>query len=187
MDGLPAIRRCCHAIPVPTGTAICSCWPARHFDTASSRCLSWPKAARSVRAACPAYTRNNNWIFSAIGQTIAHMHNVHHLAGACRLRPAMPGISTASGLNLTWGRFETSPFSMAPAGLVLQARDKAMKALSEHERSARNFGIIYADLVRETCSSMTAVRIIDFDDCGHGWHMYDGHRALQNRRRRSIR
>ncbi|TGW07237.1 aminoglycoside phosphotransferase, partial [Mesorhizobium sp. M2D.F.Ca.ET.145.01.1.1] len=88
------------------------------------------------------------------------------------------------GAAPNWGRFETSPFlDDARRDLVFEARKKAVKALAEHERSARNFGIIHADLVRENVLIHdSGVRIIDFDDCGFGWHMYDLAVALyQNR------
>jgi Ser/Thr protein kinase RdoA (MazF antagonist) len=154
-------------------------------------CLSWLEGgAVGARGVPLVYTPDQAiQIFTAIGRTIAHMHNV----SAAWTPP--PGFARHAwdfdgffGANPTWGRFETSPFLDGPRReLVLQARDKAVKALSAHERSARNFGIIHADLVRENVLIHDgAVRIIDFDDCGHGWHMYDLAVALYQNREEAI-
>ncbi|ESX60700.1 aminoglycoside phosphotransferase [Mesorhizobium sp. LSHC422A00] len=154
-------------------------------------CLSWLEGrAVGARGVPLVYTPDQSvQIFTAIGRTIAHMHNVTASwtppAGFARHAWDFGGFF---GANPVWGRFETSPFLDGPRrALVLQARDKAVKALSEHERSARNFGIIHADLVRENVLIHdSAVRIIDFDDCGHGWHMYDLAVALYQNREEAI-
>lgn len=165
-------------VPVDTGTSA----PPRQVD-----CLSWLEGrAVGARGVPLDYTPEQaRQVFTAIGRTIAHMHNVTAAwtppAGFTRHAWDFDGFF---GPAPTWGRFETSPFlDGLRRELVFQARDKAVKALSEHERSARNFGIIHADLVRENVLVHEgAIRIIDFDDCGYGWHMYDLAVALyQNR------
>jgi Ser/Thr protein kinase RdoA (MazF antagonist) len=154
-------------------------------------CLSWLEGrAVGARGVPLDYTPEQaKRIFTAIGRTIAHMHNVTAAwtppAGFARHAWDFDGFF---GQNPTWGRFETSPFLDNPRReLVFQARNKAVKALLEHERSARNFGIIHADLVRENVLIHDgAVRIIDFDDCGYGWHMYDLAVALYQNREEAI-
>lgn len=57
-----------------------------------------------------------------------------------------------------------------------------MVELSAYEKSARNFGMIHADLVRENILLGDDIHVLDFDDAGFGWHMYDIAVALyQNR------
>lgn len=154
-------------------------------------CLSWLEGrAVGARGVPLAYTNEQaRQVFTAIGRSIAHMHNVSASwtppAGFARHAWDFDGFF---GSNPTWGRFETSPFLDGPRReLVLQARDMAVKALSEHERSARNFGLIHSDLVRENVLIHEGtVRIIDFDDCGHGWHMYDLAVALYQNREEAI-
>ncbi|TPM35698.1 phosphotransferase [Mesorhizobium sp. B2-3-4] len=150
-------------------------------------CLSWLEGrAVGARGVPFGYTPGQlRQIFAAMGRTIAHMHNVTTgwtpPAGFTRHAWNFDGFFGAAP---NWGPFETSPFlDETRLALVLQARDKAMKALAGHERSARNFGIIHADLVRENVMIHDgAIRIIDFDDCGYGWHIYDLAVALyQNR------
>ncbi|MFD2054055.1 phosphotransferase enzyme family protein [Mesorhizobium calcicola] len=165
-------------VPVGTGTSA----PPRQVD-----CLSWLEGrAVGARGVPLDYTPEQaTRVFTAIGRTIAHMHNVAAAwtppAGFTRHAWDFDGFF---GPNPTWGRFETSPFlDGSRRALVFQAREKAMMALSGHERSTRNFGIIHADLVRENVLVHEGgIRIIDFDDCGYGWHMYDLAVALyQNR------
>ncbi|MEO5758143.1 MAG: phosphotransferase [Mesorhizobium sp.] len=150
-------------------------------------CLSWLEGrtvgARGVPLGhTPEQARE---IFTALGQTIARMHNATaswpQPAGFARHAWDFDGFF---GPNPTWGRFQSSPFlDGSRRELVYQAHERAVKALSRHERSARNFGLIHADLVRENVLIHDgAIRIIDFDDCGFGWHMYDLAVALyQNR------
>ncbi|RWC44086.1 MAG: aminoglycoside phosphotransferase [Mesorhizobium sp.] len=154
-------------------------------------CLSWLEGrAVGARGVPLDYTPEQaRQVFTAIGRTIAHMHNVTSAwappAGFTRHAWDFDGFF---GANPNWGRFETSPFlDGARRELVFQAREKAVKALSEHECSARNFGIIHADLVRENVLVHEgAIRIIDFDDCGYGWHMYDLAVALYQNREEAI-
>ncbi|UVK42856.1 phosphotransferase [Mesorhizobium sp. AR07] len=154
-------------------------------------CLSWLEGrAVGARGVPLDYTPEQaRQVFTAIGRTIAHMHTITAAwtppAGFARHAWDFDGFFGPSPI---WGRFETSPFLDAPRlDLVLQAREKAVKALSEHERSARNFGIIHADLVRENVLIRNgAIRIIDFDDCGYGWHLYDLAVALYQNREEPI-
>ncbi|TPN34725.1 aminoglycoside phosphotransferase [Mesorhizobium sp. B2-3-3] len=180
-------------VATPSPVATLSGEPFVLVDTAASTqprqadCLSWlegrPVGARGVPLDySPEQAKR---IFTAIGRNIAHMHTITIAwappTGFVRRAWDFDGFF---GPNPIWGRFETSPFlDPSRRELVLQAREKAVKALSNHERSARNFGLIHADLVRENVLiHEDAVRIIDFDDCGHGWHMYDLAVALyQNR------
>ena len=159
-------------VPVGLGTST-----PRQVD-----CLSWLEGcAVGARGVPLGYTPlRARDVFTAIGRTIARMHN----AAAGWAPP--PGFARHAwdfdgffGANPTWGRFETCPFlDDANRELVHRAHHKAVEALSRHERSARNFGLIHADLVRENVLlDGDSIQIIDFDDCGHGWHAYIGIRA----------
>ncbi|QKD00722.1 phosphotransferase enzyme family protein [Mesorhizobium loti] len=179
--------------PVPTqsGDPFVLVRTAASMQPRQADCLSWLEGrAVGARGVPLAYTaEQSKQIFTAIGRAIAHMHNVSVAwtppAGFARHAWDFDGFF---GANPTWGRFETSPFlDGSRRELVLQARDKAVKVLSAYERSTRNFGIIHADLVRENVLIHDgAVRIIDFDDCGHGWHMYDLAVALYQNRDEAI-
>ncbi|WP_322417321.1 phosphotransferase enzyme family protein [Mesorhizobium huakuii] len=174
-------------VPTPAGDLFVLVGTDASGPPRQADCLSWLEGrAVGARGVPLAYTPEQaRQVFTAIGRTIAQMHSISASwtppAGFARHAWDFDGFF---GPSPTWGRFETSPFLDGPRrDLVLRARDKAVKALSQHERSPRNFGIIHADLVRENVLLHNgAVRIIDFDDCGHGWHMYDLAVALyQNR------
>lgn len=154
-------------------------------------CLSWLEGrAVGARGVPLGYSpQRARDVFTAIGRTIARMHN----AAASWAPP--PGFARHAwdfdgffGPNPTWGRFETCPFlDDANRDLVHRAHKKAVEALSRHERSARNFGLIHADLVRENVLlDGETIEIIDFDDCGHGWHVYDLAVALYQNREEAI-
>lgn len=178
-------------VPTPDGDLFVLVSSAVAAQPRQADCLSWLEGrAVGARGVPLAYTPEQaRQVFTAIGRTIAHMHNISvgwtPPAGFARHAWDFDGFF---GANPTWGRFETSPFLDGPRrDLVLQARDKAAKALSAHECSPRNFGIIHADLVRENVLIHDgAVRIIDFDDCGFGWHMYDLAVALYQNREEAI-
>lgn len=168
-------------VPVGIGSA-----PPRQVD-----CLSWLEGrAVGARGVPLGYTaERTTQVFTVIGRTIARMHN----AAAGWTPP--PGFARHAwdfdgffGPKPIWGRFETCPFlDDDNRELVHRAHKKAVAALSRHERSVRNFGLIHADLVRENVLvDGETVEIIDFDDCGHGWHVYDLAVALYQNREEAI-
>ncbi len=168
-------------VPVGLGTST-----PRQVD-----CLSWLEGrAVGARGVPLGYSpQRASDVFTAIGQTIARMHNA-----AVGWTPP-PGFARHAwdfdgffGPNPTWGHFETCPFlDDANRELVHRAHRKAVAALSRHERSARNFGLIHADLVRENVLlDGDTIEIIDFDDCGQGWHAYDLAVALYQNREEAI-
>jgi Ser/Thr protein kinase RdoA (MazF antagonist) len=78
-----------------------------------------------------------------------------------------------------WGPFWDSPALTPPErALLVAARDRARVWLAENGR-AFDYGLIHADAVRENVliAGGTA-RLIDFDDCGWGWRLFDLATAL---------
>jgi Ser/Thr protein kinase RdoA (MazF antagonist) len=82
-----------------------------------------------------------------------------------------------------WGRFwELEALSPAQRRLLLDAREivrtelVAMAASPEH---AAGYGLIHADFVPDNLMvSGGSVRLIDFDDAGYGWHLFEIATAL---------
>lgn len=75
-----------------------------------------------------------------------------------------------------WGRFWEHPL-LAPdeAALLTQARALARERLAQ----AEDFGPIHADLLRENVlRGPSGLALIDFDDGGQGWRLYDLATAL---------
>jgi Ser/Thr protein kinase RdoA (MazF antagonist) len=67
------------------------------------------------------------------------------------------------------------PLSSRERRLVEPARKKLAKVLSRHPKSRKNFGLIHADLHTGNFlfPSPRIPAVIDFDDCGYGYYMYD--------------
>ena len=80
------------------------------------------------------------------------------------------------GENPLWGRFvDLGPLTTKQRELLIRARDKAHQTVLEFGKSEENYGLIHADLMPENImvTDDGDVQVIDFDDSGFGWHMYD--------------
>jgi Ser/Thr protein kinase RdoA (MazF antagonist) len=84
------------------------------------------------------------------------------------------------GANPFWGRFwELEQLTDEQRALLQQARRTARRDLRQYGRHLHNFGMIHADLVPENLLIEGArLRLIDFDDAGFGWHMFELATAL---------
>jgi Ser/Thr protein kinase RdoA (MazF antagonist) len=84
------------------------------------------------------------------------------------------------GANPFWGRFwELDQLSDEQQDLLQQARRLARRDLREYGRHLGNFSMIHADLVPENLLiEGPQLRLIDFDDAGFGWHMFELATAL---------
>ncbi len=113
--------------------------------------------------------------FRAIGGLLARMHDA---TDALDLpdwfeRPRWDSDGLLGEAPL-WGRFWDSPaLTHDEQSLVLRARDAARDKLRQFAVDG-DFGLIHADVLRENVLfSGETVSIIDFDDCGHGFRIYD--------------
>ncbi|HHW50088.1 MAG TPA: phosphotransferase [Pseudoclavibacter sp.] len=91
-------------------------------------------------------------------------------------RPVWDVESTIGGSSL-WGRWEDTPeVHQIPAAVsvLAQAEQRIRRDLDRYGCSPTSFGLIHGDL-RSTNLLVDGdtVRVIDFDDCGTGWFMYD--------------
>jgi Ser/Thr protein kinase RdoA (MazF antagonist) len=83
-----------------------------------------------------------------------------------------------------WGRFwELGALKPAERDLLTRARDRVRSELAAVGASTdrdRRFGLIHADFVPENLllTASGQVKLIDFDDSGYGWHMFDLATAL---------
>ncbi|MCC6008841.1 MAG: phosphotransferase [Rhodobacteraceae bacterium] len=118
----------------------------------------------------------------ALGALVARLHAVtDRLARpAWFTRPAWDA-DAFLGAEPFWGPFWRNPaLSRSEAELLLQARATARQALSELEASGADMGLIHADLLRENVMQRPdgSLALIDFDDCGPGFRLYDLATAL---------
>ena len=114
--------------------------------------------------------------FHTIGVLAARLHNQ-----SSRWRPPPEFTRQAwdaeglVGEQPLWGRFwELAALSEPERALLIRARDRVRGDLSVLERSPRNYGLIHADFAPENLMvDGSRVRLIDFDDAGYGWHLFE--------------
>jgi len=111
------------------------------------------------------------------GALIADLHNATD-AGACPTPFPRPAWDAAALLGEAprLGRFWEAPMlSPEEAEILHAARIKTLDLLP----LARDFGPIHADTLRSNVMvTREGLRLIDFDDCGPGWRLYDLASAL---------
>lgn len=79
------------------------------------------------------------------------------------------------GANPFWGRFwELDLLNTEQRGLLQAARQEARLELRRYGRAQENFGMIHADLIPDNLLIDDGkLQLIDFDDAGFGWHMFE--------------
>lgn len=79
-----------------------------------------------------------------------------------------------------WGRFWELELLTESQRLLLEAaRVRISRELSEYDRSPQRYSLIHADFVLENLMTDNGrLRLIDFDDAGFGWHMFELATAL---------
>ena len=79
------------------------------------------------------------------------------------------------GRNPKWGRWQDAPnISADAAKLMARAQDEIERRLGAFGKAASRYGLIHADMrLANLLASRDQTALIDFDDCGFGWHLYD--------------
>ncbi|HKR87122.1 MAG TPA: phosphotransferase [Phenylobacterium sp.] len=74
-----------------------------------------------------------------------------------------------------WGRFLDLPLLTASQRRLLEtARDRAALDLADYGKAPSRYGLIHADFAPENLlRNERGLVLIDFDDCGYGWHMFE--------------
>lgn len=114
--------------------------------------------------------------FEELGEIAARTHN-HSVAWT---RP--PGferliwnLDTVFGPEAIWGDWRAAP-NVTPEikALLQRCEDLVTTRLTAFGTGPERFGLIHADMrLANLIISDGATRLIDFDDCGLGWFMYD--------------
>jgi Ser/Thr protein kinase RdoA (MazF antagonist) len=83
--------------------------------------------------------------------------------------------NTCIGARARWGTFMTSPWVRLSDRVELQtAARMVMSKLTEYGKDRRVFGLVHADLrPANLLIEGSTTSVIDFDDCGYSWFMYD--------------
>ena len=77
--------------------------------------------------------------------------------------------------HAVWGDWREAPGVGAPEKEILERQEKTLRRrLAVYGKGADVFGLIHADMrLANLLIHDNAPRLIDFDDCGFGWHLYD--------------
>jgi Ser/Thr protein kinase RdoA (MazF antagonist) len=120
-------------------------------------------------------------LFFAAGALAARLHNHSNVM-------VLPDTFTrhawdAAGLigdDPFWGRFwELDHLTPSERELLQRARGKAGVDLAAFGKGGHNYGLIHADFVPENLlNDGGRLNLIDFDDSGFGWHMFELATAL---------
>ncbi len=115
-------------------------------------------------------------LYHALGRELARLHNITDTLtlpeGFTRHRWDLDGLL---GENPFWGRFWESPeLSQGERHLINRARAVAYDQVQAFQEGGADFGLIHADALRENVFVREgALQLIDFDDAGFGFRIYD--------------
>ena len=81
---------------------------------------------------------------------------------------------------LAWGDWRAFPEMTPEAENILSEVSRIIKRrLERYGTNENNFGLIHADLrLANLLIEGDQIKVIDFDDCGFGWHLHDLASAL---------
>ncbi len=114
--------------------------------------------------------------YGAIGELAAKVHNQavtwNPPSGFVRHAWDAEGLA---GENPFWGQFwKLEAASGAETELLLAGRDRVYSELGSLAKSPGSYSMIHADFVPENVLLDDGqVRLIDFDDAGFGWHLFE--------------
>jgi Ser/Thr protein kinase RdoA (MazF antagonist) len=164
-------------------------WPQRSINNALcddctgvvASALQWidaPSIAARGTASAPT-TGEQAVLYNAIGGLLADLHLTSDAVAPLDLdRPAWLVGAFCDTDKPIWGRFWENPaLSTSDSRLLIAARDAAQGRLAAIP--AAQIGLIHADVLRENVLQDGAqLYLIDFDDGGTGYRMYDLATAL---------
>ncbi|MFB6469111.1 phosphotransferase enzyme family protein [Cytobacillus sp. Hz8] len=108
-----------------------------------------------------------------------HLHTQGWQGGDEFHRPVWD-FETMLGKNPKWGRWQDG-LGITPYHLQLFSKvsKTILKRLTQFGKSPKRFGLIHADLrLANVIVEKEKIKVIDFDDCGYGWYLYDLATAL---------
>ena len=115
-------------------------------------------------------------LFSTLGQfaALAHRHAASFAPSAGFVRPVWDA-EAILGADGPWRSWRQAPHVAGDVAVVLNALDRRLRAdLSAYGKGKDRFGLIHADMrLANLLVDGDRVTLIDFDDCGFGWYLYD--------------
>ena len=119
--------------------------------------------------------------FAYLGETTAYLHRQTEIwNGTAKLDRMEWNYDTIIGEHAAWGRWQDF-WDMTPEAKVMLEKVAAIikKRLERYGKTENNYGLIHADLrLANLLLEGDQIKVIDFDDCGFGWHLHDLASAL---------
>lgn len=119
--------------------------------------------------------------FSYLGETTAYLHRQTEIwNGTERLNRIEWNYDTIIGAHAAWGDWRDFP-EMTPKAerMLTEVSGIIQKRLERYGKTEDNYGLIHADLrLANLLLEKEQIKVIDFDDCGFGWHLHDLASAL---------
>ena len=119
--------------------------------------------------------------FSYLGETTAYLHRQTEIwNGTAKLDRMEWNYDTIIGDHAAWGRWQDFPDMTPKAQRMLEEVAVIIKKrLQRYGKTENNYGLIHADLrLANLLLEGDQIKVIDFDDCGFGWHLHDLASAL---------
>jgi Ser/Thr protein kinase RdoA (MazF antagonist) len=130
----------------------------------------------SVEAGLSGDRLNLHGVYCTLGELAAalHNHSQHWTPPASFVRHAWDEDGLA-GERPLWGRFlDLAHLSTEERKLLSAARDRACPDLASLSKGPATYGLIHADFSPENVLvDGERLRLIDFDDAGFGWHVFE--------------
>ncbi|MEM7070630.1 MAG: phosphotransferase [Pseudomonadota bacterium] len=121
-------------------------------------------------------TQNNIPSFEALGKITAMTHaHSQNWQKPTNFRRKRWDLDTILGPNAIWGNWRDAPGVDASIMSILEEVERVIKKrLNAFGYGGERFGLIHADTrLANLLVNDDQTHLIDFDDCGFGWYMYD--------------
>ncbi len=119
--------------------------------------------------------------FEMLGEVTARMHlHAQRWRRPEKFERLVWDFATSLGDNPHWGRWRDG-MGLDPAKEAVFARavDLIRRRLEKFGKGPERFGLIHCDMrLANLLVEGAAVKVIDFDDCGFSWHLYDAATAV---------
>ncbi len=119
--------------------------------------------------------------FKYLGETTAYLHRQTTIwNGTKKLNRITWDYDTIIGKNAVWGDWRDFPgMSSKQEQLFMEVSKIIEERLKRYPKTDTNFGLIHADLrLANLLIDDGQIKVIDFDDCGFGYHLHDLAAAL---------
>lgn len=129
-----------------------------------------------VEGSSPEAGPNMNADFFGLGATAAKCHDhVLQWQKPAPFERLTWDVDSVFGEHPTWGNWRDAPNVTSSIGTVLEKVEATIRIrLDAFGKSRARYNLIHADMrLANLLVHNNSTRVIDFDDCGMGWFMYD--------------